>query len=324
METLNQFYHTGLGIVAPKVRRILVNLIKKINEKYPKYFSEIDWDNIDNIPDRILRELPYKYLPAWAINSYQLLPKVFNGKRLIRDLRLLCFLLRFSKCYRYQNSKKRLFYLTLLCNTINTCLFLIYFNNKRINHFEKKYKTLYRRLVYLLNILFLQLTRYKFVYLQYNKKIFRSRLILFNLYAKILLLTLRKTTFISTNHQLIVKFMALHNRNFSAQFLVNYISLKLGQYFRLNSIIKPIIRRFLRIRSITGFRFIISGRLTRKERAAYIVHSHKSMPLATSSVAIDYAYDFRIMRFGVVGIKVFLRLSKIIPYYYFFEFKNNL
>lgn len=319
MATLNQFYQTGLGFIAGKPKRIIINLVKKIKTKYPKFFREI---NFDNLP-YLLYQLPYKYLPAWIINSYQLFPKMFNGKKPIKDLRLLCFLLRFLKCYRYQNSKKRLFYLTLLFNTINTSLLLIYFNNKTIK-FEEKYRTVYRKLIYLQNILFLQLTRYKFVYLQYNKKIFRSRLILFNLYAKILLLTLRKTTFISTDRQLIVKFLALHNRNFSAQFLVNYISFKLGQYFYLNSIIKPIIRRFLRIRSITGFRFIISGRLTRKERAAYIVHSHKSMPLATTSVAIDYAYDFRIMRFGVVGIKVYLRLSKIIPYYYFFEFKNKL
>jgi ribosomal protein S3 len=135
---------------------------------------------------------------------------------------------------------------------------------------------------------------------------------------------MRKTAFIPNDRQLIVRFHGLHNRNLSAQFLVNYIISQLSQYIRLNWILTPLVRRFKRLTLVDGFRIIISGRLTRKERAAYIVHSARSMPLSSSNIRIDYAFDFLIMRFGVVGVKVYLLYSKVIPYLYFFEFKNKL
>jgi ribosomal protein S3 len=127
-----------------------------------------------------------------------------------------------------------------------------------------------------------------------------------------------------TDNQLIVKYFALNNRNISAQFLVNYIIIRLGQYVPLNTILNPVIRQYKKLTLITGFKIVISGRLTRKERAAYIVKSGKSMPLATINSKIDYAYDFKIMRFGVVGVKVLLLSSDDTPYHYFFEFKNKL
>ena len=105
---------------------------------------------------------------------------------------------------------------------------------------------------------------------------------------------------------------------------MNYFTIKLGQYFQLNDIIRPIIRRLRRFRSIAGFRFIFSGRLTRKERAAFIVRSHKSMPLSTRSIRVDYAADSKTMKYGVVGIRVLLLIKSFSPYYYFFEFRNNV
>jgi hypothetical protein len=315
----NLFYRKGLGFIAGKPKRTIITLFNKVKKLYPKFFRN---KKLDKMP-LLLYHQPYKHLPAWIINAYQFFPRKLYGRLPIKNLRILCFLLRYLKCYHNQSSKKRLFYLNLLFNSISSCLLLICFNRNTLKY-KKKYKTVYHKLIYLQSTLFLQLTRHKFIYLKYNKKLFHSRLLLFNLYAKILLFTIRKTAFISSDRQLIIRFLALNNRNYSAQFLVNYISLQLSQYYRLNSIIKPIIRRLLRTRLVAGFRFIISGRITRKERASYIVHSHKSMPLASSSITIDYANDFRIMRFGVVGIKVYLRLSKNIPYYYFFEFRNKL
>lgn len=108
------------------------------------------------------------------------------------------------------------------------------------------------KLVYLQSIVFMQLTRYKYNYLKYNKNIFQTRFVLFSLYSKILLFTMKKTAFIATDKQLITRFMALNVRNYNAPLVVNYIGLKLSQFFFLSSITKPIIRRYLRDRSIEG------------------------------------------------------------------------
>jgi ribosomal protein S3 len=75
---------------------------------------------------------------------------------------------------------------------------------------------------------------------------------------------------------------------------------------------------------IKGFRFIVSGRLTRKERAFFIVKSVRRMPLSSHDCRIDSAADFKIMKFGVVGIKIYLLYTETPPFYYFFEFKNKI
>ena len=39
--------------------------------------------------------------------------------------------------------------------------------------------------------------------------------------------------------------------------------------------------------------------------------------MLSKHTTIDYAYDFRILRFGIVGIKDFLQLFNFIPYFSF-------
>lgn len=273
----------------------------------------------------LAKHLPYRHASVWLINNYSFFSRRLHKKKIKKNLHILCFLLRYFKCFNYNNSKKRLFFLNLLFNSITSCILLLLLNKKiYIKRIKTNYNIFLGKLIHLQSILFLQLTKYKNIYLKYNKKLFHSRLLLFQLYAKIITFSLKKAIFITTDNKIIIKYFALHNRNLSAQFLVNYISIKLGQYFTLNSILNPILRRFKRPGTLDGFRFIISGRLTRKERAAYIVRSYKAMPLSNPKIRIDFAYDFKIMRFGVVGIKVYLLTTKVIPYYYYFEFKNTL
>jgi hypothetical protein len=319
-----QFYRSGLGSSVGKTKHNLAIVVKKLKKRFPNFFiTRKSFRKSYKFPIFILNRFPYKYLPAWVINNYHFFFLIKHYKNIFKNLKILLFLLRYFKKVRYQNFKRRLFFYHLLIKSLTSFLYLLFLNNHTRDR-RKKLLTVFNVTLYLQSILFIQLTTFKNVYLKYNKKLFQSRLLFFNLYAKILHFTLRKTTFITNDRQLIIKFFALHNRNLSAQFLVNYICLKLGQYFDLNSIIKPIIRRFKRQDSINGFRFIISGRLTRKERAAYIVKSHKAMPLSSAAIKIDYACDFKIMRFGVVGIKVYLLAKEDIPYYYYFEFKNKI
>jgi len=173
--------------------------------------------------------------------------------------------------------------------------------------------------------LFLYLTQFRYRYLQFNKPIIQTRHRLFQLYSKIILFTLFKACFIRRDRLITTRFYGLYNRNICAQFLVNYIIIKLGQYFTIHPVINPLIRRLQRLEYIDGFRFIISGRLTRRQRAAYIVRAHSAMPLAKHDAMVDYAFDYKIMKFGVVGIKVLLLVSKSRPpAYYFFEYRDKL
>jgi ribosomal protein S3 len=108
--------------------------------------------------------------------------------------------------------------------------------------------------------------------------------------------------------------------------ITNYILVKLQQYFTIFDILRPIIQDLKRAPTLNGFRIVVAGRLTRKERAAYILRQHGSVTLGTKSRFIDYATDAKIMRFGVVGVKVWFHLRKFHPHSYNFRFifKNKL
>ena len=116
------------------------------------------------------------------------------------------------------------------------------------------------------------------------------------------------------------------NKHVSASLLLNMLILQLGDYINYKHIMNNITRRLQRLVHIEGFRIILSGRLTRKERAAYIIKNHKSIPLSTYNVPIDYATGFKIMKFGCVGIKIYLRVNtkNSPPYWYAFKFQQHL
>lgn len=90
---------------------------------------------------------------------------------------------------------------------------------------------------------------------------------------------------------------------------------------------RPFLRSLRNTSLLLGFKIIVAGRLTRKERAAYIVRQYGDFTLGTKSCKLDYAADSRIMRFGVVGCKTLLTIQNKRSYYYNFTFaylKNGL
>jgi hypothetical protein len=236
----------------------------------------------------------------------------------LSTIRKLRFLLRFVKYINTSFSKKRIFLLNLLIVSATT---LIYFLKEDRSPYSRMIS---RRLWLFVVICNINLTSFKYLHLRYNKLLFNRRLRLFKLYSKILTFTLYKAMFIATDRRVIIKFFGLHNRNVNAHLLLNYFMVKLGQYFALGSIMNPLIRRLKRLDMVAGFRFVFAGRLTRKERASCIVENSKSMPLSTLKASVDYAFGFKIMKYGVVGIKVYVLLKDNPPYYYFFEFRNTI
>ena len=287
----------------------------------------------------------------WLANNRPIFLRRSRINNFRRQLSTLRFLIRYTRLLRTTSAKKRIFITHMLLHSLITFLRLSNFNKETLNYHRKtrrrrgrlhglpeyreeyvrrtrigkrKNSLLEAKVTLLITNLFLYLTYLKYKHVQFNKPIIQTRHHLFQLYAKILLFTLYKSAFIKRDDLLITKFYGLHSRNISAQFLVNYIIIKLGQYFTLNPIIKPVIRRLQRLSYIDGFRFIISGRLTRRERASYIVKSHKAMPLSTYKTTVDYAFDYKIMKFGVVGIKILLLMGRRPPNYYLFEYRDKL
>jgi len=269
-----------------------------------------------------------KAYPLWLINNSWIFSQRHRIINFIINLRICTFLLRYFRFYKRIYSKKKLFLFNILIVTLATVISfhqdyskLAYnslFKFKRINNI------LSRRIFIFLYLCHINLLSFNYLQLQYNKQIFQKHLYSFYLFSNILLFTLRKAIFIPNDRRLIVRFYIMNNLNLNANFLLNYFIIKLGQYFQLNDIVSPIVKRLKRLIDLEGFRLIFTGRLTRKERAAYIVKSHKSMPLASYKAKVDYASGFKIMKFGVVGIKIYLLYSGNIPYHYFYEFRSKL
>lgn len=274
-----------------KLRRLLKHLFRKY------YLRKKIWilKNIKSTLKKIY------HAPIYFFNVIRNKNVIF-----IKHTKIILFILRYFKVFKKIYSKKRIFLLNILIYSLIYLLKVTHTTSKKnllLNNFRHINNILSKRIFLVIYITHLNLLSHNYLQLQYNKQIFQKNIYIFHLYSKILLFTLRKAIFIPNNRYLNVRFYIMNNLNITANFLVNYMIIKLGQYFQLNDIISPIIRYLKRLNDLEGFRFVFSGRLTRKERAAYIVRSHKSMPLSTYSTTIDYASDFKIMKFGVVASK---------------------
>jgi hypothetical protein len=255
-----------------------------------------------------------KRYPIWLLNTLPFIQtkKSLVHRHLLKDLKILSFLLRYLKFYNKILSKRRILFFNLLINCLSSVLVVLP-KGKMAN-----------RLYTFMHLCYLYLYSFRYLYFQYNKKIFQSRFIRFNLLSKLILFSLKKISFNLPNNMITLRYYGLHNRNYNAQFLLNYLLVKLGQYYKIQQILDPLVNNLKRMPFIKGFRFIVSGRLTRKERAFFIVKSVRRMPLSSHDSRVDSAADFKIMKFGVVGIKIYLLYTDIPPFYYFFEFKNKI
>lgn len=121
----------------------------------------------------------------------------------------------------------------------------------------------------------------------------------------------------------IITFNGLHSRNLSANLLVNYIITKLRQYFTIQDIMNPLINDLNKSKLFCGYKIIIAGRLTRKERAAYMVYKDGTTPSNSMGQYLDYAADHLAMKFGAVGVKIWLHVMETRPPYYYYKFTND-
>ena len=92
-----------------------------------------------------------------------------------------------------------------------------------------------------------------------------------------------------------------------ADLICDYIILKLMQKFTLKELMSPLLKIynvFLRRKFILGYRFLIMGRLTRKDRAIFKWYQIGPLPLSTRISRIDYANRQVALKYSLCSMKI--------------------
>jgi hypothetical protein len=93
----------------------------------------------------------------------------------------------------------------------------------------------------------------------------------------------------------------------SSQFLVEAVLVKLHQGYRINVILKALMRvakAFGRRYRIRAMRVIVAGRFTRRDRSVYKIRKRGGIPLNTVYAPVDYSLGLIAMRYSVCVCKI--------------------
>jgi len=256
----------------------------------------------------------YSKLKVFSRIIFQLKMKRIHNN-VMKNIKLLKYLFRFFNHFKKMIKKEIIFFNSLLICSIFSLITLL-----------PKNRVITKKLLLFLHYVYLYNFRLKYVYHRFNKVIFQERFLMLKtmsfLFSETIGRLYHSSRFVLLK-QSIIRFMALHNKNVNADFLVNYILAKLRQFFIIDDILQPLLSHIRRLTTVKSYRFIIAGRLTRKERAAYMLLSYGRMPPGTINMSIDYSIGWIALRFGMVSVRVFLLLKKQKPFYYYMEFKNK-
>lgn len=147
-------------------------------------------------------------------------------------------------------------------------------------------------------------------YIRVTKKMWRYFLILpYLLYMKELV-TKAIHSKLSRCAMVKVLFLGLNQRSFNANMIINFIVRRL-QYrqFRISRLIYDILRilkRLVRARKVEGYKFLLAGRFSRRDRATYIWKAYSSVPLSTKLSNIDFQYRQLQMRYSLGILKLWI------------------
>lgn len=166
-----------------------------------------------------------------------------------------------------------------------------------------------------LNFILLFESRWHFIF-NFFSFIFKRRFLFFKGANSAILVGIKS---FDLSDQILINFYGMHSNNYNASLICNYIKIKLSQYFTIQDVFFKLLKH---ISSLKGFKISIVGRLNRRERASIIIKRKKITTLACKSQDIDYAMDSLIMKFGIVGIKIWLVHLKSKPFFYHIKFHN--
>ena len=219
-----------------------------------------------------------------------------TSNQLFKDcLKLNSCWLRISSKLRFFDKTKKIFFITVWINL------LIGLSNifKSVG-----YKSILRRIYLMIQLLHFANYSLKVNSLKFFSMLFIHRYFLFKSFSSTLNDSVK--SMIPSINKVKTSFNAMREKQVRSSLLTNLIIVKLEQYYTINSIVFPIAKWLKRHKNVLGFRIIVSGRLTRRERASHIIQSYKKMPLSSYKHTVDYHQDIKIMKFGMVGIKIYL------------------
>ena len=265
-------------------RRVTLRKLMKIVSK--SYYTSIEASSIR----RSLPKNPLYFYDIAISNE-----KYYNFDKIYKNLLLLKYFLRTVKFLKFFSIKKKIFFSQNLI-----CLLMNFFSLANSSILTKKMYLLFQSLVfYTLSFSF-------FNFIHFKKKFF-SKFVFFKGVSKTIY---RSVIELTENKKLLYNAVGQNKFRFNSSLVLNYILIKLGQYFTIHEIVNPLSFYIKSLTSISGYKILITGRLTRKERAAVMIRSGKRMPLSTIKANVDYSAGFKIMKFGLVGIKVYLLLNR--------------
>lgn len=126
-----------------------------------------------------------------------------------------------------------------------------------------------------------------------------------------------KNTIIKTIFSKIVRpagvkvfFLGVHQRSVNANMVIDFLVRRLEyRYYRISRLIYDalrILRRLVKTQKIAGYRFLLAGRFSRRDRATFIWKGYSSIPLSTKLSSIDYQYRYLQMRFSLGILKLWI------------------
>lgn len=306
-----KYLKTKLGMLAKKLKKKPKKTkIKKLKIAQHKYRA---WLEVISKKEKLLRR-PKNFIFWLRFFPVALFEKEIYAIPTIRVKKLFVltkiFLKLFRRVARGVNLKYQLFFIIVLKN-----LLLAYLRFPKYVHYPNS------KLIRCLNLLIIKEFAFKHLNFFYFKKVFQERYFIFQGASSAIYSSIKA---FDKNDIVKVSFWGMHVRNLTASFITQYIILKLAKYFTIQEILRPVLHSLKRASYIKGFRIIVAGRLTRKERAAYIIRRNGEITLANKSKPIDYAADFKVMRFGVVGVKIWFYSTVSRPYFYRFSYTYKM
>jgi hypothetical protein len=99
-----------------------------------------------------------------------------------------------------------------------------------------------------------------------------------------------------------IYFKNISKKEITASLITKYICIRLKQKFSLKEVIRPVLKDLISNSSIKGFRLSCCGRFTKKEIATYRWERRGHTSLNTVNAAIDYSFNYVILKYSVCGI----------------------
>ncbi len=169
----------------------------------------------------------------------------------------------------------------------------------------------------LLNLLNLKAVSYKHLDMYAFERFYETRYYMFQVASNAIRMSIEE---IDKNTNVKISFLGLSMFNVTASHVTNYILFKLRNFFSINQIVKPLLREFQRKNIVKSYRIMVVGRLTRKQRAWHLIRQNQGVTLGSKKLIMDYSQDTVALRFGAVGVKVWLVYYDKNPYFYKLNF----